>query len=161
MNAVAAQSSSASSSRDILGKWGSQFSDSLMGGVMDNAVQMLKTGVSSLANILPANTTLPATRIVDGILEGKSNADVDAYLYLDPRSGKRTGPAPSPKTKQSYGEAVVVVIGGGNYTEYHNLQEYGRKQLIPRSITYGATELLSPAQFVQQLEALGAVQSQR
>ncbi len=40
-------------------------------------------------------------------------------------------------------EAVVFMIGGGNYLEYESLMCWaGRAQPTPKNVVYGATELL-------------------
>lgn len=52
-------------------------------------------------------------------------------------------------------DVMVFVIGGGNYVEYQNLVDYARNKGIQR-ITYGCTEMVSPLQFVEQLQHLGS-----
>lgn len=49
---------------------------------------------------------------------------------------------------------MVFMIGGGNYNEYQNLMAYAKGQQPPRSVWYGCTELLSPEEFLQQLNAI-------
>jgi len=52
----------------------------------------------------------------------------------------------------------VFVVGGGNYVEHQNLQDYAKRASTPQapvSIAYGSTEILSGSQFLQQLSALG------
>lgn len=48
-------------------------------------------------------------------------------------------------------DVIVFVIGGGNYVEYQNVMDYGKSRGLSR-ITYGCTELVSPKQFVEQVE---------
>ena len=45
----------------------------------------------------------------------------------------------------------MFVVGGGNYIEYQNLQDYCSRQLVPRSVTYGTTELMDATEFVAQV----------
>lgn len=55
-------------------------------------------------------------------------------------------------------QAVVFVIGGGNYIEYQNLMDYcGSKARkgSPRRIIYGCTDLMNADQFLDQLSRLG------
>lgn len=51
-------------------------------------------------------------------------------------------------------DVLVFVIGGGNYVEYQNLVDYAKQKGIQR-MTYGCTELLTPKQFIEQLQQLG------
>ncbi|CAI6002289.1 unnamed protein product [Closterium sp. NIES-64] len=58
-------------------------------------------------------------------------------------------------------DAIVFVIGGGNYMEYGGLQEMARKAGAGsgaagvRTVVYGTTEMLAGSQFVEQLSELG------
>jgi len=45
------------------------------------------------------------------------------------------------------------VIGGGNYPEMQSLQEWGQKH--GRQVSYGATDMVAPIQFVEELCQLG------
>ena len=54
-----------------------------------------------------------------------------------------------------YKEAIVFMIGGGNYLEYESLTTWAGRAIPPKSIVYGATELLSGSQFAEQLAELG------
>jgi len=51
-------------------------------------------------------------------------------------------------------EAIVFIVGGGNYVEYQNLQDYSKKQPSKR-IVYGSTQILSATQFLEQVNQLG------
>lgn len=65
-----------------------------------------------------------------------------------------------PRKSTPYKEAIVFVIGGGNYVEYQNLQEYAKK--VPgKRIVYGSTELLNASQFISQIATLGAKYNQK
>ena len=45
------------------------------------------------------------------------------------------------------------MIGGGNYIEYQNLQDYAktRSQIATKRIVYGCTELVNASQFLEQV----------
>ncbi|KAJ0078741.1 hypothetical protein Patl1_22496 [Pistacia atlantica] len=47
------------------------------------------------------------------------------------------------------------MIGGGNYMEYGSLQELAKRQQPIKHVTYGTTEILTAAEFVDQLASLG------
>jgi len=65
--------------------------------------------------------------------------------------GVRSGEIPRKTTP--FREAIIFTVGGGSLVEYENLQRYGRTN--GKHIIYGATELLNPAEFLKQAEALG------
>lgn len=98
---------------------------------------------------------------------------VSDYLYFDPKVSKNSR---SPRQhKVTFQEAIVFVVGGGNYVEYQNLQELATVSFIiidlyiqyliyvvllqqnnsKKKITYGSTDILSPHQFLGQLATLG------
>jgi hypothetical protein len=43
------------------------------------------------------------------------------------------------------------MVGGGNYIEYQNLQDYCRRQQSAKKITYGTSELMNAQQFLTQV----------
>ena len=45
----------------------------------------------------------------------------------------------------------MFVVGGGNYIEYQNLQDYCARQQVPKSIIYGTTELMDASEFLMQV----------
>jgi len=59
-------------------------------------------------------------------MESKPNPETDQYLYFDPKSSKKTDGKVLPKTKTTFQSAIVFVVGGGNYPEALNLQEYSQ-----------------------------------
>lgn len=58
-----------------------------------------------------------------------------------------------PKSRAPFQDAYVFVVGGGNYVEYQNLQDYCTRQPLQnkRNITYGTTELMNAAEFLAQV----------
>jgi hypothetical protein len=132
-------------------------------------------GVEKLKTLLPREQELPITRIVRSLMENRPAKGVDQYLHFDPNvDGGRASAAPpvaasgssTDGTRSAYREAIVFVIGGGNYTEFQNLLDYGAGALgaaskrgapvTPKTIIYGATELLTSDEFVTQMKALVA-----
>ena len=53
--------------------------------------------------------------------------------YLDPKSLRDSSAVPRAKTP--FTDAVVFMVGGGNYIEYQNLQEYARSK---NQVGYGS-----------------------
>ena len=67
---------------------------------------------------------LPITKIVDDIMEQKQGKFNDEYKYLDPKILRGNESGQIPRTKTPFSDAIVFVVGGGNYIEYQNLQDY-------------------------------------
>ena len=67
----------------------------------------------------------------------------------------QAAPGRASKAVGPYKEAIVFMIGGGNYLEYESLTTWAGRAIPPKSIVYGATELLSGSQFAEQLAELG------
>lgn len=51
--------------------------------------------------------------------------EAEEYLWLDPKATRSKSPSRQ-KTPQLFNEAIVFVVGGGNYLEYQNLCEYSK-----------------------------------
>lgn len=118
--------------------------DTLKGG-MNNALRSM-----ALTN----NTDLTLTKIVDDLMNNRDTKLINGYLHFDPKMKK--GPIYSGQSAAAFDQAFVFVIGGGNYAEHHNLQDLvarKNKGMVKTSITYGATEILSPEQFLEQLSS--------
>lgn len=65
---------------------------------------------------------LPVTKITEQLMECRSGNDNDDYIYLDPKLLKRGDTLP--KTRAPFQDAIVFVVGGGNYIEYQNLVDF-------------------------------------
>lgn len=115
--------------------------------------------------VLTADKALPTARVVSSLMDQKGEADVvNGYACFDPQGPK--GSTATVATKRIFEEAIVFVVGPGNYIEYQNCMDHicstvrtdgTTKKLIPngRKLLYGATELRNGPEFVAQLEALG------
>lgn len=114
----------------------------------------LSSLTSGLKKLLPNKKNLPITNIVESIMDPASAHSpvqvTDDYLYLDP---KLRGGHSKPPKRQSYHEAVVFVVGGGNYLEYQNLQEYGAA--LGREIVYGSLSIMTAREFLDECALLG------
>ena len=56
-----------------------------------------------------------------------------------------------PRARGPFQEAYVFVVGGGNYIEYQNLQDYCKRQQMQKRVTYGITELMDASEFIAQV----------
>lgn len=131
---------------------GNKLSDRLKEGGLGGGFENLLSGVK---NLLPTRKELVVSKIVSDIMTPPQNevSKASDYLYFDPKVSKNSR---SPRQhKVTFQEAIVFVVGGGNYVEYQNLQELATQNNGKRKITYGSTDILSPHQFLDQLSTLG------
>lgn len=123
----------------------------------------ISEGLTSIAtrikSFIPEKKLLLITTIVEAIMDpiNASQQSVqltDEYVYLDPKS--RGGHSKPPK-RQSYQESLVFVVGGGNYLEYQNLQEWANDpNKAHRKVIYGSTEITSASEFLEECSVLGS-----
>ncbi len=102
----------------------------LGGAVTKQLGTLLTAGVAAL---LPTTKELYVTRVADAIMDMKPDMGVDNYLYFDPKIQKKRQSA-IPRKNTPFREGIVFVIGGGNYIEYQNLQEYAK--VLPFFLSY-------------------------
>ena len=126
---------------------------SRLGNLKENSLigDSFGTLLSSVKNLIPSQKTTVITNIVQQLMNNTPHSPiVQDYLYFDPRTTRggvrrQTG---------SFNDAVVFIVGGGGIMEYGYLQEWaGRQQ--GRRVVYGSDELLSPAEFMAELDKLG------
>ncbi|XP_022409293.1 sec1 family domain-containing protein 1 [Delphinapterus leucas] len=122
----------------------------LLSRVMNTGSQFVMEGVK---NLVLKQQNLPVTRILDNLMEMKSNPETDDYRYFDPKM-LRGNDSSVPRNKNPFQEAIVFVVGGGNYIEYQNLIDY-IKGKQGKHILYGCSELFNATQFIKQLSQLG------
>jgi len=143
-------------SSDLIGGFrfiGNRLTDRLKEGGLGGSFENLLSGVK---NLLPSRKELTLTKIVTSIVSPTSDtAETDDYLHFDPKLSRNASGGKAPKNKVGFQESIVFVVGGGNYVEYQNLQEYALRQNVKKKITYGATDLLPPHAFLEQLAELG------
>ncbi|CCF59603.1 hypothetical protein KAFR_0H01940 [Kazachstania africana CBS 2517] len=116
--------------------------------------------ISGIKKLLPEKKTIPITNVVEAIMDPLNSSQknleaTDSYIYIDPRI-TRGAHTKKPK-RQSYNKSVVFVVGGGNYLEYQNLQEWAHSQLHnPKNVVYGSTAIETPAEFLKEIADLGS-----
>ena len=65
-------------------------------------------------------------------MELKPSPETDDFRYFDPKLLKPTDAGNSvPRNRASYQEAIVFMVGGGNYAEYQNLVDYAKVLFYP------------------------------
>ncbi|XP_051167118.1 protein sly1 homolog [Leptopilina boulardi] len=125
---------------------------SMFSKLMNQGSSFVMEGVK---NLVVKKHNLPFTRIVDELIEMKQSTQTNDYCYLDPKQVKTIDQ--TPKTKTEFHEAIVFVVGGGNYIEYQNLMDYVKQKTnggMNKKIIYGSTTLINAKQFLEQLSLL-------
>ena len=86
--------------------------------------QSTNFAMGTIKNLVVKKHNLPITKIVDDIMEQKQGKYNDEYKYLDPKILRGNEGGQLPRTKTPFNDSIVFVVGGGNYIEYQNLQDY-------------------------------------
>jgi hypothetical protein len=130
----------------------------------ENWLNMFSSIVSKgVEFLIPVNKDFYVTKVVDSIMEIKDDKYSKDFLYWDPRFPVGT----APKKTTPFKEAIVFMVGGGNYLEYQNIRDYLAKPTqqqnqtsispsLDKKIIYGSTEILTGSAFLKQLEMLGS-----
>ena len=118
--------------------------------LMSTGSQFVMEGVK---NLVVKKHNLPITKLLDSLMELKSSSEIENYRYFDPKLTRAMDPGTG-RSKMPYNDAIVFVVGGGNYIEYHNLMDYIKNKSGKR-VSYGCSELLNATQFLGQLSSLG------
>src|SRR5579862_431948 len=107
--------------------------------------------LSSVKNLIPSQKTTVITNIVQALMNNTPHSPiVQDYLFFDPRTTR----AGVRRHTGAFSDAIVFVVGGGGIMEYGYLQEWASRQQNCR-VVYGSDELVSPAEFMNELDRLG------
>ncbi|XP_055637438.1 protein sly1 homolog [Toxorhynchites rutilus septentrionalis] len=112
--------------------------------------------MEGVKNLVVKRHNLPVTKITEQLMDCRAGGEVDDYLYLDPKLLK--GGDVVPKNRAPFQDAIVFMVGGGNYIEYQNLVDFIKSKQSSsgnRRIIYGASTLTNAKQFLKQLSLLG------
>lgn len=91
----------------------------------------------------PPNDTLPLTKLTKNLMD--QNGD---YVYVDPKSGKKIDKF------HKFQDAIVFVIGPGNYMEYQNLMDMAIKE--NKTIQYSCLKIQTGMEFALDLSQIGS-----
>ena len=105
------------------------------------ALDPLRLLVKRQLNLVIKKHNLPITKIVDDIMEQKQGKFNDEYKYLDPKILRGNEGGQIPRTKTPFSDAIVFVVGGGNYIEYQNLQDYVKMKNVGYTKNAGKFEM--------------------
>mmetsp|Transcript_36225 Transcript_36225/g.80602 ORF Transcript_36225/g.80602 Transcript_36225/m.80602 type:complete len:637 (+) Transcript_36225:105-2015(+) len=151
-NLTGTQPKGAAAGADTLSALASQ------GNLLDWADKAFGQGLShvtkSVKTLLSGARQAPMTVAVEALVEGKAGTpEYDTYTVFDPKAP--AGRAGLDRAKGPFREALVFVIGGGNYLERETLAGWAARAQPPKQLIYGTTEVLSGEEFLQQLAELG------
>ncbi|KAK4345475.1 hypothetical protein RND71_035651 [Anisodus tanguticus] len=90
--------------------------------------QSINDITAGMNNLFSGDYHLALTRAVKALMEGKPNPEIESYLLLHPRAPKSSSAFSSSHLKGPFKEAIVFMIGGGNYVVYGSLQELANRQ---------------------------------
>lgn len=141
---------------------------SSIGGAYAATVLDTLSQVASNVNklILSNDKALAATRDMNALMEGKPEAELsERYEVFDPKVPKG-GSLAAGLTSRGFRNAVLFIVGPGNYIEFQNCLDHvcsrviteGKvRRMVPngKTVVYGATELCTGAEFLEQLHANG------
>ncbi|KAK0180867.1 hypothetical protein PV327_003204 [Microctonus hyperodae] len=126
---------------------------SMFSKLMNQGSSFVMEGVK---NLVVKRHNLPVTKIVDELIEMRQSSSTDDYYYLDPKQLKQVEQVP--KNRTTFQDVIVFIVGGGNYIEYQNLNDYVKQKTgsnANKRIVYGSTTLINAKQFLKQLSLLG------
>ncbi|KAG5513411.1 hypothetical protein PMAC_001475 [Pneumocystis sp. 'macacae'] len=124
-----------------------KFKDATIAGGLENLI-------SGVRNFLPSSKDFTITKIVESLMDptSSSTSKTEDYLYFDPQNHDIQQ---NPVHRQQFNEAIVFMVGGGNYVEYGNLLDFAaRHSGTKKRIIYGSSEILSPNAFLKELSRL-------
>lgn len=120
--------------------------------------KLLTRGMEGIKRVVTSKREpLICKTIADLTESSAAQGATEEYIYLDPKA-----PSDDPKTSRICGpfrRSIAFVVGGGNHTEAQALQAWA--QANGRDVTYGCTEMVAAAQFVDELNELGACQKEQ
>ena len=95
--------------------------------IVDWAKKLYRQSISAMTagvkNLLSNDRQLALTRTVEALIEGKPNSEIDFHLVFDPRAPNSSSGTISKHLKGPFKEAIVFMLGSGNYVEYGSMQE--------------------------------------
>lgn len=126
--------------------------------LLDWADKTFGQGISnvtkSVKSLLSGTRQAPVVVALESLMDGKQgSAEFESYAVFDPKAPQ--GKVGLDRAKGPFKDAVVFMIGGGNYLEREALTSWGARVQPPRSVVYGATDILSGDEFLLQLSELG------
>lgn len=121
--------------------------------MMSSLVEHGTKGLTQVANnfnklILDEDKALECTRVVEALMECRGKEEItEQYLYFDARQPRKS----VTRSRKPVRDAIVFMVGGGNYVEYQNTKDHLRHG---KHIVYGCTDFVHGEEFLRQMETL-------
>lgn len=130
-------------------------------GLTDGKIsEGLSSITSKIKKFILEKKKLPIANIIEALMDPENASKnsiqlVDDYIYFDSNSKNDISIIPK---KQSYNFSLAFIIGGANYLEYQNIQEWANQSnKISKKVIYGGTKIISPNDFLNECNTLGAL----
>jgi len=128
-----------------------------MGGFISGFATSMKSHgkglLSGMQHLMPNDTNLMVTKILEEVLENKKSAENSSLATTDTVEllKQNVSAFKMPRVENSQ-DTILFVIGGTNYNEVLNVKEYGKK--MGRRIICGSTEIINPVDFVEEVDSI-------
>eukprot|EP00798_Chlamydomonas_sp_ICE-L_P019994 gene19994-26707_t len=97
--------------------------------------QGLSTVTKGMKTLLGGSRQMPVVAAVEALVEGKiGTPEFESYAVFDPKAP--AGKVTLERAKGPFKEAMVFMIGGGNYMERESLMYWAAKSLPPKQLIY-------------------------
>ncbi|KAJ8895813.1 hypothetical protein PR048_001151 [Dryococelus australis] len=111
--------------------------------------------MEGVKNLVVKRHNLPVTRIVDELMELKTSPETEDFRYFDPKQLRAIDGSQVPRNRAPFQDAIVFLVGGGNYIEYQNLVDYAKYfYLLNGYLIYGSGVLNTSREFLVLLAIL-------
>lgn len=115
--------------------------------------KLLTRGMEGIKRVVTSKREPLICKVMADLTESSAaKGATEDYLYLDPST--RVDDQKAPKVRGPFRRSIAFVVGGGNHTEAQALQAWAKAN--GRDVTYGCTDMVAAAQFVDELNELGA-----
>jgi len=126
---------------------------SIINRVLQKGEKIRESGLRYVKHLLQTSEELPICSILEALMDQKEDALADSFAYFDPQQPSSSHAA-VPRVRDVFRKAAACVVGGGSYVEMQAVQEWGKTR--SKHITYVATDMVSPEQFVEEITRLGS-----
>jgi sec1 family domain-containing protein 1 len=144
----------------------------LLSGIMNSVVSRGYRGITSVAQnakdlIVEKRKSLACASILNLFMNDRERASfgsttdnvLDGYLMFDPKLEAGAGQGDEKMRRMVFSDAVLFVVGGGNYVEFEDCMSTIRSipgSAVKRNVLYGTTEVLNANQFIKQLQEVSS-----
>lgn len=107
----------------------------------------------AVQNLITNDKILPITNLIDTLTECKRNSLEQQFDYYDPKISISN--ITNNRREIKFNDSILFIIGGGNYYEYCNIQQYATKS--NKRILYGSTDFINGNDLLDQINQLSDI----